>query len=317
MCQGRKDPVSPLHKTNGLSGSGNDEIQHEYQCEIKYPDPRSLQKAEELQSKHQLEHKGSSNKQTDVADEKLWLWRETESDCCKESHGKVSHQPVEPSQSTETTLQDQGGETTPDRGTWFRAMGATTTLMVPTTIGSLLAKKLKVILSSTSGLRGTSCKVVAKPGPAFLSGITVNNPFLPDDCRRTKCPLTSAGVCCREKCGQEGVLYKAVCTRCPEDPGFQQYIGETSRTIFVRRQQHLADYRLCSRRPQPQTPWHQMEDKKSSFMWDHQMDVHQGSSAIHPETDFAFTVVTSFKDPLTRQIAEAVKIQRALDHGTF
>ena len=100
MCQGRKDPVPPLHKAHGFSGNGNDEIQHEYQCEIKYPDPRSLQKAEELQSKHQLEHKGSSNKQTDVADEKLWLWRETESDCCKESHGKVLHQPVEPSQST-------------------------------------------------------------------------------------------------------------------------------------------------------------------------------------------------------------------------
>ena len=47
------------------------------------------------------------------------------------------------------------------------------------------------------------------------------------------------------------------------------------------------------------------------------MDVHQGSSAIHPETDFAFTVVTSFKEPLTRQIVETVKIQRALDHGTF
>ena len=89
-----------LHKAHGFSGNGNVEIQHEYQCEIKYPDPRSLQKAEELQSKHQLEHKGSSNKQTDVADEKLWLWRETESDCCKESHGKVLHQPEEPSQST-------------------------------------------------------------------------------------------------------------------------------------------------------------------------------------------------------------------------
>ena len=52
-------------------------------------------------------------------------------------------------------------------------------------------------------------------------------------------------------------------------------------------------------------------------MWDHQVEAHGGDQGIIPEAEFVFNVVSSHKDPLTRQIAEAVKIQRALDSNTF
>ena len=75
-----------------------------------------------------------------------------------------------------------------DKGTWFRKMGATSTLMVPTTKDSFLAKKLRIILASNPGPRGTSTKVVEVPGPALFTGIAVNNPFQPEGCRREDCP---------------------------------------------------------------------------------------------------------------------------------
>ena len=97
--------------------------------------------------------------------------------------------------------------------------------------------------------------------------------------------------------------------------GPNQYIGESSRTVHVRRQQHLADYRYCAKKHQ--TGRRQEDDPRTSFMWDHQLEAHGGDHSINPEADFAFNVVNSHKDPLTRQIAEAVKIQRALDSRTF
>ena len=207
------------------------------------------------------------------------------------------------------TKEERQSQLKEDKGSWFRAMGATTTLMVPTTKDSTLAKRLRLTLASNPGPRGTSCKVVEIPGPALHTGIAVNNPFLPDSCRRSDCPLATTGVPCRGKCAKEGVLYQAVCTRCTQEEdegGPNQYIGESSRTVHVRRQQHLADYRYCAKKHQ--TGRRQEDDPRTSFMWDHQLEAHGGDHSINPEADFAFNVVNSHKDPLTRQIAEAVKI---------
>ena len=211
-----------------------------------------------------------------------------------------------------------------DKGTWFRSMGATATLMVPCTKDSYLAKKLRIILTSVQGPRGTSVKVVEKPGPALMSGIAVNNPFLPSDCRREDCPQIGAGEECLGKCGREGVLYKAVCLKCggeDEEDGEDvdgdnhgvtaQYIGESSRTLYVRRKQHVSDYNFCSKRRTG------VDDKRTSFMWDHNVAAHGGDLNMDPMKDFQFSVISTYKDPLTRQVTEAVKIQRAMDTKTF
>ena len=101
-----------------------------------------------------------------------------------------------------------------DKGTWFRKMGATSTLMVPATRESELAKKLRIILTSSSGPRGTTTKVVEVPGPAIFTGLAVNNPFLPEECRRVDCPQLSSDEPCKGKCSKERVLYKAFCSKC-------------------------------------------------------------------------------------------------------
>ena len=111
------------------------------------------------------------------------------------------------------------------------------------------------------------------------------------------------------KCAKERVLYQAVCTKCNavNDEGKEvifQYIGETSRTLHVRRKQ-LADFKNCSKTNKDRRE----ENKKSSFIWDHIVETHGGDLDLKPKRDFNFSVLATFKDPLTRQITEAVKIK--------
>ena len=58
------------------------------------------------------------------------------------------------------TKEEKQSQLKEDKGTWFWAMGATTTLMVPTTSGSMLAKRLREVVIHHPGPRGTSSKIV-------------------------------------------------------------------------------------------------------------------------------------------------------------
>ena len=201
---------------------------------------------------------------------------------------------------------------------WFRKMGATSTLMVPTSKNSLLAKKLRLVLATNPGPRGTSTKVVEVPGPSLFSGLAVNNPFKPERCRRSNCPLLDSGEPCLGKCAKENVLYQAICHKCKPaddegDGAISQYIGETGRTLYIRRGQHLNDFKTCAKKEGQR----ETEGEKSSFIWDHFNTRHKGDTEYNPEKDMKFTVLSSFRDPMTRQLMEAVKIQRAQDRGTF
>ena len=93
-----------------------------------------------------------------------------------------------------------------DKGTWLKKMGASSTLMVPVTRDSELARILRLILTSSSGPKGTTTKVVEVPGPAIFTGLAVNNPFLPEKCRRTDCPQIASNQPCKGKCAKERVF---------------------------------------------------------------------------------------------------------------
>ena len=68
------------------------------------------------------------------------------------------------------------------------------------------------------------------------------------------------------------------------------YIGETSRNIYSRGKEHM--YKYNSANP-------------DSFMWKHQQEVHDCLQAA-----FNTRVTGSFRDCLTRQVAEGVAIRR-------
>ena len=55
------------------------------------------------------------------------------------------------------------------------------------------------------------------------------------------------------------------------------------------------------------------DDKLSSFMWDHRVDKHQGDMDIDPDMDFKWEILSSHRDPLSRQVTEAVRILQAVE----
>ena len=67
------------------------------------------------------------------------------------------------------------------------------------------------------------------------------------------------------------------------------YVGETGQNVYTRGLSHMANYR----RKHPDSP-----------LWKHAQMGHGGAEAL----SFSMKVVKTFKDPLTRQINEAVRI---------
>ena len=147
-----------------------------------------------------------------------------------------------------------------------------------------------------------------------MQGLALSNPFKDELCSKGNCPLESTGSACHGNCSRENIVYKATCNLCDEvqeEEGVperhrvhQVYIGETSRTLRVRSAQHRKDYTKCAQLGEAGVS---LEDEKmSSFMWDHRVDKHQGDMDIDPDMDFKWEIISSHRDPLSRQVTEAV-----------
>ena len=183
-----------------------------------------------------------------------------------------------------------------------------------------MAKQIREILATTAkGPRGTKVKVLERPGPLLMSDLSRNNPFPRQSCNRAHCPLVRNGNDCLEKCSKESVLYKAVCVRCNQaqndvDPGKvvdMTYIGETSRTLLVRSNQHLRDYHKALRQGETAMS----NDQVTSWMFQHSILEHGGPQ--DPKRDYKFDLIRTQRDPLSRQIEEAIRINEAIDRKTL
>ena len=112
------------------------------------------------------------------------------------------------------------------------------------------------------------------------------NPSASDGCGKEECTMCSqpgGGKMCHKL----NAVYKYECNL----DGFS-YIGETSRNFFSRNQEHEENY--LNKRPE-------------SFINNHQAEMHGGQ-----DPDFKYSVLKTFKDPLSRQICEGVQIRRFL-----
>ena len=212
------------------------------------------------------------------------------------------------------TKHDRQSDIKATKATWFRRLGATTTLRVPATKNSELAKEIRLVLGQYPGPKGTMVKVQEQPGRPLLSGLTPN-PFNTGKCPKGNYPLN--GRPCDGNCSKENIIYTASCLICKEDQLLQGvpekdikeslYIGETSRTLRVRSQQHANDLNKCFRtNPGP-------DSDLTSFMWDHNKEDH--SNLDMTKNDFQFDIISKFKDPMTRQVDEADRIQHSMSMG--
>ena len=102
----------------------------------------------------------------------------------------------------------------------------------------------------------------------------------------------------------------------PEENRVQQlYVGESSRTLYSRSKEHIRDYKQAAKDrviPDQTDP-----SKKSSWMWEHMYLRHGAPREVNPETDFKFQKISSHRDPLSRQVEEAIRINQAMDRNTI
>ena len=142
-------------------------------------------------------------------------------------------------------------------------------------------------------------KVVERPGPALMLGISANNPFRRESCLREKCPFVRSGRNCKESCYRQGILYTAECTLCAKDLCQTLYIGESSISLFTRSNQHLGDFKRA------------VQGKKgaSSFYKDQITDCHpELGLEVEVARNIEWKVLDTRRDPLSRQTMEAVLI---------
>ena len=206
-------------------------------------------------------------------------------------------------------MENSGGKKRKDN--WFRDGGYTSTIRMPPTPGSSLATEMRNVVESSMSPKGTKPKVTEIGGRTIWSQLGSNH-FQLENCGRGQCGLCAASEGgSRGKCWRQNVGYTYICNRC-ENPDVFVYIGETSRSCFTRHKQHLAKYKQkaggISRVETEES------EESATFMWDHTRDYHGG--VIGPnlgESDYTMFVDQTFRDTLTRQVDEDVRMRVGLN----
>ena len=88
-------------------------------------------------------------------------------------------------------------------------------------------------------------------------------------------------------CHKGNINYEDKCKLCGEADA--KYFGESARNLYTRAKEHEKKF---------------MRQDENSFMFKHQTEYHNNQPP-----DWSFKVVKSFKDPLSRQVGEAMLIK--------
>ena len=187
-------------------------------------------------------------------------------------------------------------------------MDFTTVLQVPNTNGGVLARNLMRAEEKLARVSGYNVKIVEQSGIQLCR--MFDRVFPNPTCHWDDCPTclnsTKKGG---SKCRKSNVVYEATCIECesastskesetkiigPDDPSasISKYIGETSRTLAERSAEHItaaSNFDL------------------DSFIVKHWVAAHP---ALSQQPRIKFAVRSSFKDPLTRLVTEAVLIEK-------
>ena len=120
------------------------------------------------------------------------------------------------------------------------------------------------------------------------------DPWAGATCGREKCfPCNSSGEGKAGKCAKENILYKLTCLECKENETTAEYIGESSRSLFLRTNEHLAG----ARRKESKNP-----------IYNHGQMMH---SSLQEAPRFTVELLRTFQTPLARMIAESVTIDQS------
>ena len=165
---------------------------------------------------------------------------------------------------------------------WSKKGDYVAPIIIPATPNSELAKMLREVAETEKDKR-LRFKIVEKGGKTIERSLMRPNPTGDSQCKKPKCPVCPSGG---TMCHKHNICYKYKCNICEEDV---VYIGETSRNLYSRGMEHSSLYE---------------KESPKSFLHNHQVEQHNSEPA-----DFDVKVIKSFKDPLSRQVTEAVMIK--------
>ena len=162
-------------------------------------------------------------------------------------------------------------------------------LFVPITKGGKLLKEMKKREEEINRNSKERIKIVEGGGKKMKDLLIVKNPFPNTVCEMKKCILCKNSTKeIKTPCNTNNVGYRLVCETC-EDNGLPRvYEGETARSARTRGAEHRRDFN---------------KEKSDSAMYKHRQTEHNGE-----EIKYRMEITKRFRDPLTRQANEAVRI---------
>ena len=166
-----------------------------------------------------------------------------------------------------------------------------TVMFVPHTPAGELARLLQEADDKFTRGKGMGrIKMVERGGTTLKDILCKNNPWAAEGCGRGQDCFPcrgEAGKCGR--CQQEGIVYRITCEECKTRGICSEYIGESSRTAYLRGGEHLAD----------------LETKNTkSPLWKHCVEHHDRAVV-----NFSMRVIRGHRTALTRQVHESVAIE--------
>ena len=163
-------------------------------------------------------------------------------------------------------------------------------LFVPPTPGSMLLREIRDREEELNKHNAERIKIVEKGGIKMEKILTNKNPFQKEKCQEKWCPLCKGEYgSSKIACNTNNAGYRWVCKTCEKNKNvIKVYEGETSRSIRVRTLEHIRSYE---------------KKQTGSVLHKHKMLDH-----IDEEVEFELEITGIFKDALTRQANESIRI---------
>ena len=162
-------------------------------------------------------------------------------------------------------------------------------IFVQATPNGELARRFRQVVENYSD--SVKFRVEEKGGRSMQSMLQCTNPSKRKGCSAANCFACSKGKGEGGDCRKTNVGYEIGCDEC-EGNNVVMYVGETSRNAYIRGQEHIDAYRR--------------NDQKSP-LWKHAERHHGGRKNVV----YSMKIVNYFRDPLTRQVNEGVRINRS------
>ena len=172
-------------------------------------------------------------------------------------------------------------------------------MFIDNTAGGELAKRLQEAEMDLGKATGYRVRVTESAGTPLGMLLPSTNPWGHADCGRSDCVPCAQPDKKKLNCKKRNILYENRCTVCNQTDqkdgkslkdGKGIYVGESSRSLYERAKEHEADKQA------------QSEDSHQIKHW---LTEHQ--ELLAPPR-FHFKIIQTFQDPLSRQLAEAVRI---------